>query len=243
MKRLSIFFLLASVSQLFGASGSDKKYQKHSPFMYAVLAEAAYKPSKESAQKVINELTENRSDMTVLDHKDYDSAMYGTTRLILVEDKYKDLHVAIDGTSSVRNAGRDIALLIRSKFAKYGVAPRVRNALHNIIKDWEHKPGKKKVTTVSGHSLGGAFASQVVNSHKKHYGDKATVITFNALKPVDRSNQVHFAIKHEHLSKLFSSRNKYIDLPSRGHHRLIRHHKLESFLNGLKGVKWDALLD
>ncbi len=235
--------LLVSASGLFGTS-HNMDYKNNTPFDYAVLAKAAYRSSQAGAQRCISELIKNRSGMTVLDYEEYDGSnfldkfVYGAIRLIIVRDKDRRLHVAIDGTSSIRNAKRDVAILVRSLFSKYGVPPRARNDLHDIIKGWEYR-FKGKVTTVCGHSLGGAFASQVVNSHNKHYC--ATVITFNALKPVDRENQIHFAIKDEHLSKLFSSHKKYIPLEARAHWRSTGKHKLKCFLSALKRKNWSDL--
>lgn len=233
--------ILFSFAFLFNtAYTASNSYQDQNPYFYVVLAEASYCKSKREAQQLINKLLGGNAG-TVIKFKEFNTWMsYGTTNIILFKDNHNKNHVAFKGSSSVDNWIGNIAMPIRGCFAEYDVPPRVRDGMHGVVHDWKKKHGT--ITTMSGHSQGGMYASQVAASHKKHYKE-TTIITFNAYKPKKKENQLHFAISTEHASTLFSPTKRYIQVNKGGAHwKIVSNHRMNVFLQGLKDKSWNSIL-
>lgn len=236
------FFLFHIISfKLFGAAhacADAMRYTKNPPIFYAALAEAAYEKSSMEAFMRVRKLVGSRT--SVLSRKVYRSGAFGKTSFILAKDKSGDLHVAIEGSNDVGNWVANALFPIRGTVTRYDVPDNTRKAMHKLIKHWEKKH-KKPIASISGHSQGGMYASQLVHWKNKHYRESGTqVITFNCYKPKKAKNQLHFLVTKEHAVSLVTSSGRYIKIDKTGKHTsLISNHGMKYFFRAFKDKSWD----
>lgn len=236
-----MLLVLVYAGNLFGAASSSSTasshfpYQDNTPFYYAVLAEAAYKSSKSEAQKVIGRY---KCKATVIDRKSFVSR-YGSTNLLLVKDANGDLHIAVEGTNSLRNWRGNILMPVRGYVKEFDVPADIRNAMHKIFKAWG---ARGSLVSIIGHSQGGMYASQVVASREKKYPD-TQVITFNGFKIKSGKNQLHLANPAESASTLCSPKHRYVFTGRGGAHwRVVSNHRMAYFLDWLPDKTWKRVL-
>lgn len=214
-------------------------YKKQPPLNFAAFAEVAYEDGKTDANFRVGRLL-GQGVATVLSRKIYRGTIFGKTNFMLIKDKNNEMHVAIEGSNDVGNWIANAVMPIRGTITGYDVPEYTRRAMHKIIKHWEKKY-KQPIVSISGHSQGGMYASQLVHWKKKHYSKTGTeVITFNCFKPKKEKNQLHFLVAKEHLVSLVSPSGRYIKIDKAGKHTSLKsNHGMKYFFRAFKDKQWD----
>lgn len=234
MKRLSFaIFLFLFSTKIFA------DYKSQAPFFYAALAEASYTKNVRQSQMILDRLL-GKGEVKVHRVVKVPTALRASTMVILVEDKMNQFHVGFEGSNDLGDwLGNIIINPTRGTFYEYDVTKGADQRMHNLMMSWKRQVGG--LTSIVGHSRGGMYASQVPHKHGADY-ENTQIITFNALKPKARGNQLHLAVKSERASTILSSNGRYKRLNiGRGAWRLYSNHKMKYFLSGLRGQSWDFI--
>ena len=241
MKYNRILLSLIGFTTVFSAvaQGAAHEYQKNSPLFYAVIAEAVYKDTKDKAQKCIDKLL-GPNQATVLKHEKHPSVTFGETNFILVKDSKGLRYVSIRGANGFRNwLGNGVSVVngfIHDKDVPATTLKEMKSRINKYIKKYG------TITTIVGHSLGGAFASQIVTAYEGKF-QKVQVITYNGLKIKKGKNQIHLLVKNEHGSSMLSPLGRYIELSlGAGHLKINSNHDTKYFLSGLEDKDWNFIL-